>query len=107
MLKNAEFSVFQKSYANVLMHEMVVVTSDIQNFDILEENFLAMTKSDEYVEGLDDPVIQDFLMSMSYRTRNLKPSTAQLEYPLKLPQFDRQFVLGFAVEPCSTAYLRS
>ena len=28
-------------------------------------------------------------------------------FQVKLPQFDRQFVLGFAVEPFSTAYLRS
>ncbi len=49
-LKNSEFSVFQKSYAYVLEHGMDVVNSDIQNFDILEENFLAAATSHEYVD---------------------------------------------------------
>ena len=31
----------------------------------------------------------------------------QNERRLKLPQFDGQFISGFALEPCSTAYRRS
>lgn len=49
-LKNSDFSVFQKSYAYVLEHGMDVVNSDIQNFDILEENFLAAATSGEYFD---------------------------------------------------------
>lgn len=49
-LKDSKFSVFQKSYAYVLEHGMDVVNSDIQNFDILEENFLAAATSGEYFD---------------------------------------------------------
>lgn len=49
-LKKSEFSTFQKSYAYVLEHGMDVVNSDIQNFDILEENFLAAATSNEYLD---------------------------------------------------------
>ena len=49
-LKNSNFSVFQKSYAYVLEHGMDVVNSDINNFDILEENFLAAATSGEYFD---------------------------------------------------------
>lgn len=49
-LKKSEFSVFQKSYAYVLEHGMDVVNSDIQNIDILEENFLAAATSREYLD---------------------------------------------------------
>ena len=47
-LKSSGFSVFQKSYAYVLEHGMDVVNSDIQNFDILEENFRAAATSGVY-----------------------------------------------------------
>lgn len=49
-LRQSEFSVFQKSYAYVLEHGMDVVNSDIQNFDILEENFRAAATSGEYFD---------------------------------------------------------
>ncbi len=48
-MQNAEFSPFQKAYAFVLEHGMDVVNADIQNFDILEENFIAASTSGEYV----------------------------------------------------------
>ena len=49
-LQSSKFSAFQKSYAFVLEHGMDVVNSDIQNFDILEENFIAAATSHEYVD---------------------------------------------------------
>ena len=49
-LRKSNFSVFQKSYAFVLEHGMDVVNSDIQNLDILEENFLAAATSGEYFD---------------------------------------------------------
>ena len=48
-MQNAQFSPFQKAYAFVLEHGMDVVNADIQNFDILEENFIAAATSREYV----------------------------------------------------------
>ncbi len=40
-LKNSNFSAYQKSYAFVLEHGMDVVNSDIQNIDVLAENYAA------------------------------------------------------------------
>ena len=48
-LKESKFSPFQKAYAFVLEHGMDVVNADIQNFDILEENFIAAATSIDYV----------------------------------------------------------
>ena len=48
-LQNSDFSAFQKSYAFVLEHGMDVVNADIQNFDILEENFIAAATSNKLV----------------------------------------------------------
>ncbi|MCY4144622.1 MAG: aldo/keto reductase [Gammaproteobacteria bacterium] len=48
-MQNAQFSPFQKAYAFVLEHGMDVVNADIQNFDILEENFIAAATSRDYV----------------------------------------------------------
>ena len=50
-LRNSQFSVFQKSYAYVLEHGMDVVNSDIQNFDILAENYRAAATSHEYFDS--------------------------------------------------------
>ncbi len=48
-MQNAQFSPFQKAYAFVLEHGMDVVNADIQNFDILEENYIAAATSRDYV----------------------------------------------------------
>ena len=48
-LMKSDLSVFQKSYAFVLEHGMDVVNADIQNFQILEENFIAAATSRQYV----------------------------------------------------------
>lgn len=45
----SNLSAFQKSYAFVLQHGMDVVNADIQNFDILEENFIAASTAQQYV----------------------------------------------------------
>ncbi len=48
-LLESGFSPFQKSYAYVLEHGMDVVNADIQNFDILEENFIAAATSRKFL----------------------------------------------------------
>ena len=48
-LNASNLNVFQKSYAFVLQHGMDVVNADIQNFDILEENFIAASTAQQYV----------------------------------------------------------
>ncbi len=48
-LQSSEFSAFQKSYAFVLENGMDVVNADVQNFDILEENFIAAATSTKMV----------------------------------------------------------
>lgn len=45
---NSELTAFQRAYAYVLNHGMDVVNSDIQNFDILEQNFAAIAKANQY-----------------------------------------------------------
>ena len=47
-LNTSGMSAFQKSYAYVLEHGMDVVNADIQNFDILEENFVAASTAKRY-----------------------------------------------------------
>ena len=48
MLK-AELTAFQRSYAFVLAHGLDVVNADIQNINILEENFIAASVAEKYV----------------------------------------------------------
>ena len=47
-LMQSDLSVFQKSYAFVLENGMDVVNADIQNFAILEENYIAAATSKRY-----------------------------------------------------------
>ena len=45
-------SPFQRSYAYVLTHGMDVVNADVQDYDILKENFVAAAKAEEYFGGV-------------------------------------------------------
>lgn len=47
----SSLSPFQRSYAYVLAHGMDVVNADVQDYDILKENFVAAAKAEEYFEG--------------------------------------------------------
>jgi aryl-alcohol dehydrogenase-like predicted oxidoreductase len=47
-LLNSPLSSFQKTYAYVLQHGLDVVNADMQNFNHLEENIIAATKSQQY-----------------------------------------------------------
>ena len=48
-LMNSDLSAFQRSYAFVLEHGLDVVNADIQNFDILQQNFIAVATAKEFV----------------------------------------------------------
>ena len=48
-LQGAPFNDFQKSYAFVLENGLDVVNADIQNVEILEENFAAAAMAEQYV----------------------------------------------------------
>lgn len=48
-LKRAPFSDFQRAYAFVLENGLDVVNADIQNVEILEENFAAAATAEQYV----------------------------------------------------------